>query len=201
MTRAARIAAAGIALIALVALLVRFSVSWHEVGTAGGALWGMLRFFTIIGNVLLMIVMTGVAANLRFATHPRILGGITLFLMLIGVVYVLLLSDRTLTGAAALANILLHYVTTVVTPLFWLVFAPKGGLRLSDPPRWALLPIAYVPYALARAAQDGKYPYPFLNLDRLGWDGMLVNVAGIALGFMIVGYVLVMLDRLFARRR
>lgn len=193
-------AAAAIALVGIVALIVRFAVSWHDVGTAGGALWGMLRFFTIIGNVLLVIVMAGIAANLRFATHPRVIGGITLFLLLIGIVYVLLLSNRTLTGWAAFANILLHYVTTVLTPLFWLSFAPKGGLHWTDPPRWALLPIAYVPYALARAAQDGTYPYPFLNLDRLGWDGMLINVAGIALGFMIVGYGLVGIDRAMARR-
>lgn len=193
-------AAAGIALVGVLGLIFRFIASLETTGSVGGALWGMIRFFTIIGNVLLVIVMAGLAGNRHFATRPRVIGGMTLFLLLIGIVYVLLLSDRALTGAAAIANVLLHYVTPVLVPLFWLLFAPKGGLGWSDPPRWALLPVAYVPYALARAAQDGKYPYPFMDLDKLGWERMLANIAGIALGFMITGYVLVLLDRLMARR-
>ena len=39
-----------------------------------------------------------------------------------------------------------------------------------------------------------KYPYPFLDADRLGVTGVLVNVILLAAGFLLVGYMGVWID-------
>jgi hypothetical protein len=57
------------------------------------------------------------------------------------------------------------------------------------------LPLAYFPYALARGALDGRYPYPFIDVGTLGWARVLGNAAAIAAAFLIAGYALVWLDR------
>ena len=49
----------------------------------------------------------------------------------------------------------------------------------------SLFPIAYFVYALARGHFDGNYPYPFIDVGKLGWLQVAMNAAGIALGFII----------------
>jgi hypothetical protein len=198
-TGTGRIAAAAIALTAWAGLGVQLEASIGLTGSAPAALWEMLRFFTIIANVLVAIVFGGVAlGGRRFAT-PFALGGVTLAILLVGIVYALLLNGLlSLSGGALLADMLLHKVTPVIVPLWWLAFAPKNGLRSRDPLLWALLPLVYFGYALARGAIDGRYPYPFMNLTELGAGRTLANALLMAAGFLIAGSVLVRLDRWLA---
>jgi hypothetical protein len=201
LTPAARLAAALIALAAWAGLGVQWQASTAMTGAAGDALWAMLRFFTILANLLVAIHFTAIAAGSRRAARPFLLGGTMLAILLVGIVYFLLLRGLLeLSAGARLADILLHMVTPALVPLWWLAFAPKGGLRARDPLRWALLPLVYFAYALARAAADGRYPYPFMNVTRLGWGIVLLYAAAIAAGFLLAGFLLLRLDRALARK-
>ena len=86
-----------------------------------------------------------------------------------------------------------------MTPLFWLLFAPKGALRWRDPLLWAIYPLAYFAYALTRGASDGKYPYPFMDIPAVGWPSALTTVAIILILYLLVGLVLVWLGHWMGR--
>jgi hypothetical protein len=196
-----RIAALLVACVAIAGLAIQLPVSMARTGSMEGALWSMLRFFTIIGNSVTALVLLGAALGLRWPGRPALLGGVTLIMALIGVIYSTLLRDTEhLTGQAQLANYILHYAMPALVALFWLIFAPKGGLRRIDPLNWALLPLAYFPYALVRAQLDGKYAYPFINAAQLGWPRVLTNAAIIAVAFVLAGLALVWLDGKLGRR-
>jgi hypothetical protein len=47
---------------------------------------------------------------------------------------------------------------------------------------------------LARGRMDGRYPYPFIDVSRIGWQQTALNAGGIALGFIICGFILVWID-------
>lgn len=193
-----RLAAAIVALVAWIALAVQVHASTALAGSAIDAIWVMLRYFTVLTNLILALVMSAVAAGVL--VRPFVLGGTTLAIMLVGVVYFALLRGLLeLSGGAVLADTLLHKVTPVLMPLWWLAFATKGKLRRRDPFVWALYPLAYLVYALARGAADGKYPYPFIDLTALGAMAVAVNALLIALGFLIAGQALVALDSRMAR--
>ena len=195
----ARGAAGLLALVGISGLAIQFTVSLAKSGTAPAALWEMLRFFTIIGNTLTALVLLSAALGLRRIATPSRLGGVTLVMALIGVIYATLLRNiEHLTGNAQIANYLLHYAVPLLIALFWLVFVPRGSLTRLDPLRWAILPLLYLPYAIARADADGKYAYPFINVAQLGWGQVAFNVVVIALGFLIVGLLLVWFDRKMA---
>ena len=53
----------------------------------------------------------------------------------------------------------------------------------------------HLAYALIRAAADGNYPYPFLDVHKIGAGGVAVNCAMIAAGFVGAGFVSVALDK------
>jgi hypothetical protein len=189
----AKAAAALVALICWIALAIQFSLTFasqHEVVTT---LWVLVRFFTIITNFLVAIVMTIVAIDRPVS--PLVLGGVTLAILLVGVVYATLLAGlEHPRGLAALANNLLHKVSPVAMTLWWLLFAPRARLKSDAPLVWAAYPVAYFAYALTRGHFDGRYPYPFIDVGKIGWTQTALNAGGIALGFIIAGYALVWID-------
>ncbi|MGQ0661666.1 Pr6Pr family membrane protein [Sphingosinicella sp.] len=194
----ARIAAVLIALAAWAGLAVQLQASIDLTGSAGGALWAMLRFFTVITNLIVALLFTAVAWG-RPAS-PFALGAVMLAILLVGIVFALLLNGPVeLSGGALLADFLLHRATPVLVPIWWLAFAPKGGLRRVDPLLWMLYPLCYFAYALARAQLDGRYPYPFMDAGRIGWLQTGLNAAEVAAGFLLAGLALVWLDRRLTR--
>lgn len=195
-----RVAAALVALVGWIGIGVQLDASTALAGSVPGAIWTMLLFFTIIANLLAAIVMTGIALDRRALMAPVMIGGVTIAILLVGVVYALLLRGLLeLSGGARLADILLHSVTPVLVPLYWLLLAPKGGLTWRAPFLWACLPLAYFGYALVRGGLEGRYPYPFMNVAKIGWTATLTNATAMAAGFLLVGFVLVWFDRRLAR--
>lgn len=196
----ARASAALIALVAWIGLAVQFEVSFRNIGSIAATLSALLAYFTITTNLLVALLFTAIAARRLAFDFAWILAGTVLSILLVGVIYALLLARLyNLSGGAAFANLVLHQMTPALVPLFWLAFAPKGRLSLRDPVLWGVYPVAYLFYALARGAFSGKYPYPFINVARLGWPRTGLNAGFIALGFLIVGWALVYLDRRLPR--
>lgn len=194
MDRIAHRIAGLIALLGGVALIARFFISWEAVGSPLGGVWSMLRFFTVIGNIFAVAVLTGFSLGARWAHRPAALGCATLNLALIGVVFALLLRGQAhLVGMAVIVDFVMHYAMPPLIVIFWLAFAPRG-LRPIEPVRWALLPLAYFAYAIIRAQFGSAYPYPFIDVDKLGWAQVLLNAFAIAVGFLIAGMVLVWID-------
>ena len=189
-----RAAAALVAIACWAGLAVQFSATYAEQHDAARTLWILARYFTIITNLIVALVMTAVATGRRVS--PLILGGITLAILLVGIVYAFLLQHLyTMTGAAKVADVVLHKVTPLLMLLWWLLFAPRAKLRWNAPLWWAAYPLVYFIYAIARGLNDGKYPYPFLDIGHLGWLQTAINAAGIAAGFVIAGFLLVWIDR------
>ena len=196
-TGTARAAAGVIAIIGLVGLSVQLSAVIDQVGSAAEAIWVMLRFFTILTNVIVAIVYNGIALGQPAFRSQSLLGLMTLSILFVGAVYVLLLRGLVeLSGGAATANLILHYIVPGLALLFWLLFAPKGALKWRDPVLWAIYPLAYFAYALVRGASDGKYPYPFMDVPKVGWTSALTTVAIILVVYLLVGTFFVWSGRL-----
>jgi len=200
-TGAARAAAALIALIAFTGVAVQFSVVYRTSGSVTATIWALLAYFTITTNLLVAFLFGWIALRGGVRELAWLLAGTALSILLVGVVYEVLLSSLYhLSGAAAFSNVLVHRLTPVLVPLYWLAFAPKGRLASRDPLLWGVYPLAYLAYALARGQLAGVYAYPFIDVAHLGWARTALNVALITLGYLIVGWALVLLDRRLAPR-
>ncbi len=187
---------------ALFGLAVQFSVTYGVYRSVLPTLWYMLRYFTIVANLLAAGIFAGIAAGHPRFGAPALVGGITLTLLLVAIVYHLLLAGTLpQTAPEKLSDLFVHSLTPALVVLYWALCAPRGGLRRRDVPLWTVLPIAYFAYALARGAQDGIYPYPFMNVARLGWAQVGLNAAVIAIGFVVGGSALVWFDRRLAGPR
>jgi len=200
-SKSARTAAGFISLIAWTGLVIQLRATFGQTGSVFQSLWTILLYFTVLTNFLVAIVMAGIAFGIRAFRSATLLGGSTLAIILVGVTYSLLLHGLLhLSGGAKLANIIMHYVVPVLVPLYWLVFSPKGELKRRDPLLWSIFPLAYLPYALVRGAIEKKYPYPFIDLAKLGWPDTLLNATAIAIGFLVAAFAMLALDIWWGRR-
>jgi len=197
-TKTARSVAALIALITWAGLAAQFHATFALVDSLGSTLAVLLWYFTITTNLLVAVVFTGIAIGREPFAHPSLLGATTLSILLVGVIYGLLLQE--LSGGSAIANVLLHMVTPILVPIFWLIFIPKGKLNRRDPLLWAIYPLAYLFYALICGEFTHRYPYPFMNVKELGWGRTILHAFLIAACFLGASWLFVWLDSLLTLR-
>ncbi|GAA4869771.1 Pr6Pr family membrane protein [Saccharopolyspora cebuensis] len=176
-----------------------------------GSFSGSLVYFTVQSNVLLAAAFawSAVASALgRGHLPPALKGAVTVYILITGLVFNLVLVDTAADEFAPahvqpaseqLGSDLLHSVTPVLAALDWLLFAAHRRLRWSHAALWLVYPFGYLAFAMIRGGfVDGpdRYPYPFIDVDALGYDGLLLNVVVYAVAFWLLGSALVLLDRL-----
>ncbi len=193
----ARLCAAAIALASWAGLVIQFNATFAQTGSAGATILILLRFFTVITNLLVATTMTVIVGGRRM---PDVwLGGVTLAILLVGLVYITVLRGLVeLSGGALLADTLLHMLVPTLAALYWLLIARHGRLRWRDPVWWSLYPLAYLGYALVRGALEHRYPYPFIDVVEIGAAQTALNALLIALAFLAGGLAMVWLDRTLA---
>lgn len=193
----------GLAIQLYVILLMR----WSSGASVIGGLLSYFSFFTVITNTMVATVLTYAAISRpskgrTFFLQSRVSSGIAVSIIVVGVAYSLLLRQLWQPhGLAWLANELLHDVMPVLFTLYWWFCVPKGSLRVSHIGVWALYPALYFAYILLRGHLLGVYPYPFIDVNKLGYAQVFLNAGEILAGFVGVALMLVALDRWAGSKR
>lgn len=206
-----RLPAAALALLGAFALLLQYLLS-TQLPTVDGrgwlaGLWLCLGFFTITTNLLVTLALAAAALGprgriTRFLLRPGTATALAMSIVIVAVIYqVLLHALWHPQGWQWLADMLLHRVMPLLYVLYWWLAVPKAALRWRQIGGWLLYPIGYFVYAMARGAVDGWYPYPFLDVARLGYVRVLLDGIGMLLAFVVVAAVLLALARWQSRRR
>lgn len=199
LTAPARCAALAVSLIALAGVGAQLWITSAQTGSFAAGLWAEARFFTVLTNAMVVAAFAAMALPGR-ALGAAWLGALTLWIAITGAVYHLMLASRNaFTGLAWWADHAQHSVVPVLVALWWLVFAPKAGLRPVHALGWLAWPLAYVVYALGRGALDGVYAYPFIDISALGYGGVAWNAVELTVGFLFGGLALVGVGRALTR--
>jgi hypothetical protein len=199
MTRGGRVLAVLITGIAIASILGQGYVFIDMVAARGGRLihvvWVMLGFFTILTNLLIALVCLSLAQGPWPAWWPAkdvTLGCLATNIVMVAIIYHLLLSHLwNPQGLHYASDQGLHTVVPLLFVALWVFHAPKSGLRWSHALWWLLYPAGYFAYALARGALDGWYPYPFIEVPKLGYAQVLLNAAGISVVLALGGLALI----------
>jgi hypothetical protein len=187
----ARFAAFLVALVALVALATQLVLSTEHNGGILPALWILVRYFTILTNLLVAVTFSAMALSGR-APGAGWLTGLTLWILIVGIVYHALLARLFHpVGIDWWTDQGLHTADPLLAALWWLIFAPKHGLGLKHAVWWLGWPLAYVAYALIRSPLEGIYPYFFIDVSALGPARVALNSAGLTFAFFVGGLAMV----------
>ncbi len=210
--RPARAWHALLAAVIVVALIVQLSVTISGVGSQVSLATRLVRlfsYFTIQSNLLVAAAAISLVMDpARDGTWWRVLrlDGL-LGIATTGLVFHIVLAPISkATGLALLASNGFHYVSPWMALVGWLLFGPRPRIGWSTVALSLIWPAVWLAYTFVHGALSGWYPYPFLNVAKIGYPAALANTVAVLGGAGVLVLLFKGLDRwipapLSSRRR
>lgn len=163
-----------------------------------------LRYFTIQSNILVALALLYLLFSRESSrVRPIVRGSVLLSILITGLVFHLLLRPQMgvyFAGGIDLANHLTHTAAPLGFLLDWILFDRKGRMQTAHLPFWTAFPLLYWLCSILVGAKTGFYPYFFMDIGKLGYGGALIWLAVLSAVFLLIGLLLIGLDRLLNRR-
>ena len=172
----------------------------RENGAVLAGLWRQLRFFTETTNIYVAALFSVMALRWPAGASRQVLGGLVLSVTLVALVYwgILYNPMQPRTPWNAAFNYLIHGGIPLAVVAYYFAYAVRTPLSWSACLRWAIYPLCYLVYAIARGLLDGRFAYFFLDPGRIGVANVVMSVSAIAAGYIASGAALIAWER---RRR
>jgi hypothetical protein len=193
-------ALAGLAVLAQLYLLIS-----NRVASIPETILRFFSFFTIDTNILVALCFSFIFLHSnsrvgRFFTNASTITAITIYVTIVGIVYnVILRSTWHPEGLQKIVDELLHSVVPALFILFWLLFIPIEQLKWKNAFSWIIYPIVYMTFAIIHGAITKFYPYPFIDVNALGYNKALVNAGGILLVIFLLSLALIATGKLMKK--
>ena len=188
-------------------LYLIFYSRWSLEASLLGGLMSFFSYFTVLTNTLVATVLTceltsRESAARRWFLQPWVSSGIAVSIAVVGLGYNVLLRHLWHPqGWQWLADELMHDVMPLLFLAYWWCCVPKGTLRLRHIAAWVIYPVVYFAYSLWRGHLLAVYPYPFIDVGKLGYPQVFVNAGGLLVGYLVIALLLMGIDRQLGRRR
>jgi len=169
------------------------------------ALTRFFTYFTIQTNILVatyftVLLLKPASGWGRFFSKPRVSTAICTYIIFVGLTYNVLLRQLWQpTGLQQVVDELLHSAIPVIFILYWLIFVPKRDLQWKNIFIWLVYPVIYIVTVLIRGALSGYYPYPFIDVNDLGYPRVFLNGFGLIIAFLLLSSVFVAIGKLTSR--
>ncbi|MBA4198406.1 MAG: hypothetical protein C0459_12720 [Chitinophaga sp.] len=196
----------------IVALLEWFAVSTQFYFTISNRLQPLtetlIRFFsyfTILTNLMIAIycsvlLLKPLSKTGLFFSQQKNTTAVTVYIVIVEIIYNTVLRGLWKPeGLLRLVDELLHLIIPALFFVYWLAFTKKNFLKWKDAFAWLLYPLIYVIYILIRGNFSGFYPYPFIDMDKLGVAKTLVNAGFVTLLFLLISVMFIGLGKLINR--
>ncbi|RPA67304.1 hypothetical protein EF405_15615 [Cyclobacteriaceae bacterium YHN15] len=188
------------AIIACFAVIVQFYLMLEgRTNPLGETVTRFFSYFTILTNTLVAFYFLSQAFKSEGDSlwyQPGTLTAITVYIIVVGLVYQIVLRPIwDPQGLARLVDELLHSVNPLLVLGFWWYYEEKSKLQWSQMPYWLLYPFFYLVCILLRGYFSGFYPYPFVNVNELGFQMVALNSLVLFCVFLSLSAGLVLLGR------
>lgn len=164
-----------------------------------------LSFFTILTNIMVAIYFTFMlkrSAQEGWLGSATAATALTVYILIVGAVYNLVLRQLwEPKGLQKLVDELLHTVIPLYFLVYWIWFVQKAGLKWKHVFGWLAYPFLYCVYVLVRGGISDFYPYPFIDVTKLGMNKVLQNCGVLFIVFLLVSLLFVGIARARTARR
>ena len=173
----------------------------NRLATVAEALTRFFTYFTIQTNILVatcftVLLLKPVSDWGKFFSSPRVLTAICTYITFVGLTYNLLLRQLWQpTGLQQVVDELLHSAIPIIFILYWLIFVPKAGLQWKNIFTWLIYPVIYIIIVLIRGALSGYYPYPFIDVNDLGYPKVFLNGFGLIIAFLMLSCLFIAIGK------
>jgi hypothetical protein len=198
-TKIQTVSASILALMAWFCVILQFYIS-------SDTFTNVISYFTILCNSLIAVSLSFSAffpkTKLgRFFSGLSVKTAIALYIFIVFVVYNTVLRDIWKpTGWQLFLDNMLHVAIPVLYVLYWLFLVTKSKLNWKNGFYWLIFPLIYLIYSLIRGSKVGWYPYPFLNVDKLGFVQVIINISLMLIVFLVSGSALIAINNKFEKK-
>lgn len=154
-------------------------------------------YFTIQSNVLVAVSMVFIIRDRLGSQLFRVVRLASLIgITVTGIVAAVALPPSpNYTTASLVCDRLLHIVVPALTFIGWVAFGPRGVVHREDLALSLIWPVGWLVATLALGPLVAWYPYPFIDVDRIGYGRTVLNCAVIALLFLALAALARWTDR------
>lgn len=157
----------------------------------------LFSFFTIQSNVFVLVASVLLAWGARRALWSRVIAqDAVLGIAVTGLVFSFVLDPSIeLRGLATVVTTLFHNVIPIAFIIGWLLFAPRR-LWNARSTAWAFLwPLLWLGATFSVGHFTAWYPYPFLDVSRVGWGGAVTGAAIVVVLALVLTAIMLVVDR------
>lgn len=188
-----------------ISALIGISLDVYNNSDGGDILKGLsnFKFFTLQSNGLILIyafVSIFIKRGSTIGAFSKILGPVTSYIVLTGVVYLIILEPiYELFGMERLSSTILHYITPPLMFLFWILFE-KRRYNFREFFWWLIYPLAFMAWGLFRAFVFNDYLYPFFDIQKYGLF-VSAYLLMVAIGFSCMILLLIFINNNYLTNR
>lgn len=154
-------------------------------------------FYTILTNVLVALCFTflwlrPLSRGGKFFSRAGVATALVIYITVVGITYNIVL--RPLWNPEGLQKIvdeLLHSVIPVLYIVYWFLSVRKNQLQWKDILPWLVFPLVYLIVIMVLGSFSGYYPYPFVDVVKLGYQAVLINSFYVTLAFLFFSVLFV----------
>jgi hypothetical protein len=164
-------------------------------------------YFTVQTNIMAVLCFTFLLLNFNqkeeaFYSKPKILAAIAVYITIVGIVYNLILRFTWQPkGLQLVVDELLHVFIPFLFLLYWLIFAPKKTLKWANAFEWLMYPFAYLVLILLRGSISDFYPYPFIDVNTIGYNKVILNSFYLLIVFLVLSLIFIWIGKLITNKK
>jgi hypothetical protein len=177
----------------------------NRVTTVPETITRFLSFFTILTNIMVAVYFTLMLkrpAQESWLRRASAATALTVYIFVVGAVYNFVLRQLwEPKGLQKLVDELLHSVIPLYFLVYWIWFVQKGSLKWKHVFGWLAYPLVYCVFILIRGGASDYYPYPFMDVTKLGMNTVLKNCGVLFIVFLFLSLLFVGIARALTARR
>lgn len=171
-------------------------------GTDGFSVVNYFSYFTVLSNVMTVVVLAvGGALDPQDDRWQLVRGAVTLYMVITGIIYAVLLSNIDVGVADPWTNNVVHRIMPVVLLVDWIAVPARKRISDSASLIWLVFPLVYAVYSEVRGPMVDWYPYPFLDPRSQGYVALSIGIVVLAVAFVLMALAVNAVGRLGGRWR
>ncbi|WPO77759.1 Pr6Pr family membrane protein [Flavobacterium sp. KACC 22761] len=157
-------------------------------------------FFTILTNSIVFLwsalFLFGGKSNIKsFFSKCATITAITVYILIVGIVFNLLLrSVAHLEGQHRIVSEIFHTVVPVLFFVYWLLYVNPEKISFKVISFWLIYPIIYMIYTLCHGMLTNFYPYPFVDVTKIGLEKAIINGFFVLVAFVVLSCILIFIS-------
>lgn len=198
---------AGMVWIALISeLYLTLSDSVHS---GRGFLYGIsdyFSYFTMLTNILCAFIFTAYSRKasdksaIELLKNPVLLTVAEISILGVSIIYHVMLRNLwSPTGLQAFSTNVLHYFTPICFSVLYINVYTHYRLSWKSLYAMVIYPSAYGLFILARGAVTSEYPYPFVDVNKVGYFQVSIFLVSMLILFVITASLFIASNRYFQK--